>query len=68
MTVSHIVGIDPGLSGAIALVTRDGELFDVTDMPTRKTVTATGKKAIEDLFARSLEGEHADASEAHSSV
>ena len=45
MTVSHIVGIDPGLSGAIALVTRDGELFDVTDMPTRKTVTATGKKA-----------------------
>ena len=46
MNYSHVIGIDPGLSGAIALINADtGELFDVTDMPTRKTVTATGKKA-----------------------
>jgi crossover junction endodeoxyribonuclease RuvC len=39
MTITHILGIDPGLSGAIALIQADtGELFDVTDMPTRKTV------------------------------
>jgi crossover junction endodeoxyribonuclease RuvC len=46
VTISHIIGIDPGLSGAIALIQADtGELFDVADMPTRKTVTAAGKKA-----------------------
>ena len=46
MTISHIISIDPGLSGAIALIQADtGELFDVADMPTRKTVTAAGKKA-----------------------
>ena len=46
MTISHIIGIDPGLSGAIALINADtGELFDVADMPTYKTVTAAGKKA-----------------------
>jgi crossover junction endodeoxyribonuclease RuvC len=28
-----IVGVDPGLTGALALVTRDGELVDVVDMP-----------------------------------
>ena len=45
MTISHIIGIDPGLSGAIALIQADtGELFDVTDMPTRKHVKANGKK------------------------
>jgi crossover junction endodeoxyribonuclease RuvC len=44
MTITHIIGIDPGLSGAIALINADtGELFDVTDMPTRKTVKANGK-------------------------
>jgi hypothetical protein len=40
MTITHILGIDPGLSGAIALVTTDGELFDVTDMP---IITTTKK-------------------------
>jgi crossover junction endodeoxyribonuclease RuvC len=45
MTITHIIGIDPGLSGAIALINADtGELFDVTDMPTRKTIKANGKK------------------------
>jgi crossover junction endodeoxyribonuclease RuvC len=43
MTITHIIGIDPGLSGAIALLS-GGELFDVTDMPTRKTVKANGEK------------------------
>jgi crossover junction endodeoxyribonuclease RuvC len=28
-----IVGVDPGLTGALALVTRYGELVDVVDMP-----------------------------------
>ena len=46
MTITHIVSIDPGLSGAISLLRVDGgQLFDVADMPTRKTVTAAGKKA-----------------------
>jgi crossover junction endodeoxyribonuclease RuvC len=44
MNVTHIIGIDPGLSGAIALIQADtGELFEVTDMPTYKTVKANGK-------------------------
>ena len=45
MTVTHVIGIDPGLSGAIALIQADrGELFNVVDMPTRKSVKANGKK------------------------
>jgi crossover junction endodeoxyribonuclease RuvC len=41
MTISHCIGIDPGLSGAIALLeVASGELFDVTDMP---TITTTKK-------------------------
>jgi hypothetical protein len=43
MNPSHCIGIDPGLSGAIALLTRSGELFDVTDMPTIATTDAKGK-------------------------
>jgi crossover junction endodeoxyribonuclease RuvC len=43
MTITHILGIDPGLSGAIALLTRDGELFDVADMPTIAATNAKGK-------------------------
>ena len=33
MTSRVIIGIDPGLSGAIAVIA-DGDLFDVIDMPT----------------------------------
>jgi crossover junction endodeoxyribonuclease RuvC len=41
MTITHVIGIDPGLSGAIALIQADtGELFDVTDMP---IITTTKK-------------------------
>lgn len=44
MKFSHIIGIDPGLNGAIALIDTDtGELFDITDMPTT-TTTKKGKK------------------------
>lgn len=44
MRASHIIGIDPGLNGAIALIDADtGELFDITDMPTT-TTTGKGKK------------------------
>jgi crossover junction endodeoxyribonuclease RuvC len=43
--ITHVIGIDPGLSGAISLLNADGgELFDVCDMPTRKTVKANGKR------------------------
>jgi crossover junction endodeoxyribonuclease RuvC len=46
MTITHIIGIDPGLSGAIALINADtGELFDVTDMPTSTVTSAKGKKS-----------------------
>jgi crossover junction endodeoxyribonuclease RuvC len=46
MTITHIIGIDPGLSGAIALIQADtGELFDVTDMPTSTVTNAKGKKS-----------------------
>src|SRR5271166_3511632 len=29
----NVIGIDPGVVGALALVSRDGELIDVADMP-----------------------------------
>jgi crossover junction endodeoxyribonuclease RuvC len=45
MTITHIIGIDVGFSGALALLLVDrGELFNVVDMATRKTVKANGKK------------------------
>lgn len=33
MSYDYLLGIDPGLSGALALVTREGVLIDVWDMP-----------------------------------
>jgi crossover junction endodeoxyribonuclease RuvC len=49
MTITHVIGIDPGLSGAIALIQADtGELFDVTDTPiitTTKKVKGKIKKS-----------------------
>ena len=29
----HVVGIDPGIAGALALVSRAGDLIEVADMP-----------------------------------
>jgi hypothetical protein len=29
-----VIGIDPGIAGALAFVSRDGDLIDVADMPT----------------------------------
>ena len=41
---TFIIGIDPGLEGAIAVLDFDGELHDVCDMPTHRTGTrANGK-------------------------
>jgi crossover junction endodeoxyribonuclease RuvC len=31
---ANVIGIDPGIAGALALVSRDGDLIDVADMPT----------------------------------
>lgn len=30
---ANIIGIDPGIAGALALLSRDGDLFEVADMP-----------------------------------
>ena len=29
----NLIGIDPGIAGALALISRDGDLIDVADMP-----------------------------------
>lgn len=40
-----IVGIDPGLKGALALMKADtGEILDLADMPTKKVTLISGKK------------------------
>ena len=46
----HVIAIDPGLTGAIALLT-DGELVEVVDMP---TATTTKRKKGKDVQERSL--------------
>ncbi len=40
-----VLGIDPGVSGAVALLTAEGALIDVVDMPTLADGTA-GRRAI----------------------
>jgi crossover junction endodeoxyribonuclease RuvC len=34
MTAPTLIGIDPGNSGALALLTLDGAILDIEDMPT----------------------------------
>lgn len=33
MTATHIIGVDPGKTGAIAIITDTGRLVDIEDMP-----------------------------------
>ena len=42
MTVSRVLGIDPGAKGAIAILSEAGELIEVIDMPA--TLEANGRK------------------------
>jgi hypothetical protein len=41
----NVIGIDPGISGALALLTHDGDLIDVADMPTLRDGSA-GRTAV----------------------
>lgn len=43
-----ILGVDPGCSGALALV-EDGRLLEVVDMPILHITTGKGKRAVMDL-------------------
>ena len=52
-----IIGIDPGLSGAIAWVSEDGHLIRVADMP---TVEVNGKKKVSPQMLVSMLEEHDD--------
>ena len=38
------LGIDPGLSGALAVLDKDGEIIDIFDMPTLEVISGTSKK------------------------
>src|SRR5208337_4813340 len=36
----HVIGVDPGITGALALVGRDGDLIELADMPTLRDGSA----------------------------
>ena len=38
------LGIDPGLSGALAVLDKDGEIIDIFDMPTLEVISGASKK------------------------
>lgn len=44
MTHARYIGIDPGLSGAIAFMADDGTLIEVYDMPITPVKTQSGKR------------------------
>lgn len=46
----HIIGIDPGVSGAIAILTHELELKHVYDMPTVELAVGKGKRRWVDQF------------------
>ena len=48
MANKNIIGIDPGLSGAIALLDHNGKLLDVVDMPTRRLGVAGKKRQVDE--------------------
>ncbi|MCC3246764.1 hypothetical protein LG047_15805 [Methylocystis sp. WRRC1] len=58
--MKKIIGIDPGLNGAIAILTETGELIEIHDMPTLHD-GAKGRRAVNPaLFARIIYSAHAD--------
>jgi len=53
----YVLGIDPGLDGAIALLDLDGELHDVIDMPlhtTGKRANGNPKRQVDDAKVRDI--------------
>jgi crossover junction endodeoxyribonuclease RuvC len=57
--MSIVLGIDPGLDGAIAILTEAGELVAIHDMPTLED-GAKGRRAVNPaLFASIIYGSHA---------
>jgi crossover junction endodeoxyribonuclease RuvC len=57
--MSIVLGIDPGLDGAIAVLTEAGELVAIHDMPTLED-GAKGRRAVNPaLFASIIYGSHA---------
>lgn len=59
---ANVIGIDPGLVGALALVSRDGDLIEVADMPVLRDGsgerTAANAPLVAVLLARWHEGGH----------
>jgi hypothetical protein len=53
---ANVIGIDPGISGALALVSRDGDLIEVADMPVLRDGSggraAVNAPLLADLLAR----------------
>jgi crossover junction endodeoxyribonuclease RuvC len=54
-----VIGIDPGVSGALAIVTRDGQLVEVADMPTLADRPAGRRSVSAPLLAELLARWHA---------
>ena len=55
----RVIGIDPGVAGALALVSSDGDLIEVADMPVLRDGSA-GRAAVNaPLFAELLARWHA---------
>lgn len=58
MATDYIIGIDPGASGAVAVLNRDGQLVEVWDMPTVqiKVGMAMKNRVSPEMLAHELSG------------
>ena len=56
---SNLIGIDPGVAGALALVSRDGDLIEIADMPTLRDGSGGRVSVSAPLLAELLAGWHA---------
>jgi crossover junction endodeoxyribonuclease RuvC len=56
--VNYVIGVDPGIHGAVAVLTQDGKLVEVFDMPTMevKVGKATKNRISPELLAAELRG------------
>lgn len=54
MTKQYILGIDPGLEGACALLSTDGQEVDWFKMPTKTEIPGTNKRIIEALKLKEM--------------
>ena len=55
----HVIGIDPGIAGALALVSRSSELIEVADMPVLRDGSAGRASVNAPLLAELLARWHA---------